>query len=502
MTQPLHRLERRFLKALSRIGSGLLEQVAREAGISLDQARRALEWLRTKRYAQAEVVERKLVSLASEGMQSVQQGLPERRLVEFLKSRDGKARLAEVSKTFRDQREFSAALGYARSRGWISLEGRGKDSHLRLKADPGRTLEEELLSHLTAKAGFIEDLPPQLKKGVSKLMNRPRYLAIIRVKQVRVRITPEGAAVADRIVTQTEIDVLTPELLRTGAWRKYRLRPLDVEAPAALAYAGRKHPLQRLIDEVREVFVSLGFQEVEGPIVRSCFWNFDALFTPQDHPAREMQDTFYLSGLTAGQVASKEVVQRVSAAHWNGGATGSKGWGYRWSLKEAQKVVLRTHTTTTTVNYLSEHTPEEARIFSVGRIFRNEKPTYKNLVEFHQIDGITVGRHVTLRDMMGLLAKFYERLGLGEVKFWPTYFPYTEPSLQSVVYYEKLDKWIELCGMGIFRPEVTLPLDVRNPVLAWGGGLERMAMLRHDLNDVRALYENNLGWLRGVPVCR
>ena len=162
---------------------------------------------------------------------------------------------------------------------------------------------------------------------------------------------------------------------------------------------------------------------------------------------------------------------------------------------------MRTHTTSVTVKHLADNIPKEARVFSIGRVFRNEKVTFKNLVEFHQIEGIVVGKEVTLRDLMGLLTKFYHKLGLKKIKFWPSFFPYTEPSLQSMVYHEGLSKWIELCGMGIFRPEVTLPLGVNNPVLAWGGGLERLVMLKYGIDDVRKLYENDIDWLRRTALC-
>ena len=103
---------------------------------------------------------------------------------------------------------------------------------------------------------------------------------------------------------------------------------------------------------------------------------------------------------------------------------------------------------------------------------------------------------------MGLQLEFYHKLGIQKVKFWPTFFPYTEPSLQSMVYIEKIDKWLELFGMGIFRDEVTLPMKIRNPVLAWGGGLERLAMLRLGIDDIRTLYSNKIEWLRSVPKCQ
>ena len=163
---------------------------------------------------------------------------------------------------------------------------------------------------------------------------------------------------------------------------------------------------------------------------------------------------------------------------------------------------MRTHTTPITIKYLADHTPADAKVFSIGKVFRNEKVTFKNLVEFNQIEGIVVGEKVTLRDMMGLLTKFYEKLGLHKVKFWPSFFPYTEPSLQSMVYHEGLGRWVELAGMGIFRPEVTIPLGIKHPVLAWGGGLERLVMLKYGIDDSRKLYENDLDWLRRFSLCQ
>ena len=177
------------------------------------------------------------------------------------------------------------------------------------------------------------------------------------------------------------------------------------------------------------------------------------------------------------------------------------GWG-GWSREEAERIVLRTHTTPVTLQHLAKLQPESARFFSVGRVFRNEKVSYKHLVEFHQVEGVATAPGASLRDIMGLQKEFYAKMGIKKIKFWPTFFPYTEPSLQSMVYNEKLGKWVELFGMGIFRPEVTKPLGIKNPVLAWGGGLERIAMLRFGLDDVRELYGNRLAWLRSVPRCQ
>jgi phenylalanyl-tRNA synthetase alpha chain len=246
----------------------------------------------------------------------------------------------------------------------------------------------------------------------------------------------------------------------------------------------------------------MGFTEIHGPLVETAFWNFDALFQPQDHPAREMMDTFYLANPKAGRLPSKDTVDAVAKVHENGWITGSKGWGYKWSHEEAKRLVLRTHTTAETIKYLSMHKNPPIKVFSVDRVYRNEQITYKNIAEFHQIEGIVVGKGVTLRDLMGTLKTFYTKFGLKKIAFWPCYFPYTEPSAQAVVYHPKLKRWMELCGMGLFRPEVLAPMDIKYSVLAWGGGLERLAMIELGLDDIRLLYGNRLEWLRRTPLCQ
>ncbi|KRO31682.1 MAG: phenylalanine--tRNA ligase subunit alpha, partial [Nitrosopumilus sp. BACL13 MAG-120910-bin56] len=270
---------------------------------------------------------------------------------------------------------------------------------------------------------------------------------------------------------------------------------IDVEANVPELFVARRHPLKDTIDEIREIFVTLGFSEIFGNMTQSSFWNFDALFTPQDHPARELQDTFFLDGVSAKKIGTVEQIRKVSDSH-------KKNWRYQWDINEARKMVLRTHTTCVTIKHLAEKKPDEARIFSLGRVFRNEKVSYKHLVEFNQIEGIVVGKDANLRNLMGIQREFYKRIGITKIKFWPTFFPYTEPSLQTMVYNEKLGKWIELFGMGIFRPEVTKPLGITKPVLAWGGGIERIAMLKYGLTDVREFYNNDLGWLRSNTKCQ
>ena len=253
--------------------------------------------------------------------------------------------------------------------------------------------------------------------------------------------------------------------------------------------------MNEFIEEVKEAYISMGFTEIEGAAIQPALWNFDALFTPQDHPGRELQDTFYLMSMEDDSIKREGVVDRIASTHEDGWRTGSRGWQYRWNTEEARRLVLRTHNTVLTVRAL-ESAKEDLRVFALGKVYRNENLDYKHLAEFHQMDGAIMGDGLNTRHLMGFLTGFYRKLGMSEVKLWPSYFPYTEPSLQVVGYSDLANDWIELGGSGVFRPEVTWPLGVKKPVLAWGLGIERLILLRLGLDDLRVLYDNDLGWLR------
>jgi phenylalanyl-tRNA synthetase alpha chain len=488
----LHPIERSILKALSDGQELSTERLAGSASLSIDQARRGVEWLKFKNLVTVRELSTSIVSLDSAGMVGVQSGLPERRLVRAIK--EGRTTMADVlSSGALEGDEMNAAVSGARRNQWIEFVEGNKISTTE-NAELQST-EEKLLVRL--KSGSIDSavLSEQEKKGLDLLKKRPNYITIKEQKETLVCITEAGRALLPILEREgNQQRRLTSELITSGKWKDVQFSRLDVEAPAPIVYPGRSHPLVDIIEEVKEIFVGLGFSEIEGSIVQSAFWNFDALFTPQDHPAREMQDTFYISNERQAAPATKEQIAKVSAVH-------KAGWGV-WMPDEVKRIVLRTHTTPVTLQHLARIKPEVARFFSVGRVFRNEKVSYKHLVEFHQVEGVATTQKASLRDLMGLQKEFYGKMGIKKVKFWPTFFPYTEPSLQSMVYNDRLEKWVELFGMGIFRPEVTRPFGIKNPVLAWGGGLERIAMLRFELDDVRDLYTNRVSWIRSVPRCQ
>jgi len=263
---------------------------------------------------------------------------------------------------------------------------------------------------------------------------------------------------------------------------------------------GRIHPLKIIINQLRDLYLEMGFKEMKGPYVETSFWNMDAMFISQDHPARDSQDTFFLK--ESGSLPLDELlIENVSTIHKNGGSTGSFGYQYDWSEAQARSLVLRTHTTAVTFRTLYDLSTEEkqfSKYFSIGKVFRNETIDSTHLPEFHQAEGFVIGPNLGLADLLGFIKEFFSKLGINEIRFKPTYNPYTEPSVEAYCYLEKENRWVEIINAGIFRPEATTPFGISNNVIAWGLGVERLAMLLYKCNSLKEIHgdEPNLDWLR------
>jgi len=463
LSQVFHEIEKKIISVLKTESKLTPEKLEKYTHLSPDQIRRGIEWLKLKDLAIVNESKNINFSLGKNGLESYQKGLPERRLLDLIKNTPRS--IPDLQKELGSV--FGPAIGLAKRNDWINSNG----NEISLKNYPSSVPGEKTLKQIGGDS--ISETMLE-KNDLASLLKRPDFLVENIVKTKEISLSKNA---------QT-LDVTSSN---SGA--------IDVEANVPEVFVARTHPLKDTIDEIREIFVTLGFTEILGNLTQPSFWNFDALFTPQDHPARELQDTFYLDGVSTKKIGTSEQIRKVSESH-------KKNWRYYWDINEARKMVLRTHTTCVTIKHLAENKPDEARVFSLGRVFRNEKVSYKHLVEFNQIEGVVVGKDASLRNLMGIQREFYKRIGITKIKFWPTFFPYTEPSLQTMVYNERLGKWIELFGMGIFRSEVTKPLGITKPVLAWGGGIERIAMLKYGLDDVREFYNNNLKWLRGATKCQ
>lgn len=496
----LHPIEKLLLKRLANSDHISIEKLVETSDLSVDQVRRGIEWLKFKKLIASIDKLYVVISLGSNGFEACKKGLPERRLVNAIKN--GYTSVASVLKSgFLKPDEINAAIAIAKRNNWIQFTQlqNGDKKFLSTAEADFLSCEEKLLQKLVKLNSSVQvsELSSEEKQAFELLKRRPKYIVEDGYKYSEIILLESGRRLTHTMYTDTDNleRKLTPDMIVSGKWKDARFSSLDVMAHVPYLYAGRQHPLIDIIDEVKEIFFSMGFTEIDGPVIQAGFWNFDVLFIPQDHPAREMQDTFYIAGAKQDEFAHPDQIKKVSSIQ-------EKGWNSDWNIEDARRLVLRTHTTSATIAYLANNEPQSARVFSIGRVFRNEKVSYKHLVEFNQVEGIVTDKRITLRDLMGLQKEFYSKLGIKKIKFWPTFFPYTEPSLQSMIYNCALDKWVEMGGMGIFRPEVTHPLGIKNPVLAWGVGIERIAMLRFGLNDVRDLYSNDLGWLRNLPKCQ
>ena len=490
--------EKKVLLALEKLGGrGKPDEILKVSDFKNEsEVMNALSWLRFKGLVNLREYVRKLYSLGKEGKKLVEKGLPEKRALKLLIDR-GEVDIEEL-KTVLEEYEIPIAIGWLKKRGWAIIERDAGKIKIRL-SDKGKKEseiplpEEEMLLALSKTEWLeIEDERINLLKARKGVVEEKEKTV------VEAELTDKGRDILKKgIEIKDEITQITSDIIRRGIWREKTIRPYSIDVFVSPTYGGKPHPLALLREEVREIFLEMGFEEIEGNYVESCFWNMDVLFIPQDHPARDMQDTLYCKNLRAEDI-DEELLKIIKEIHENGSNTGSKGWRVPFSEKESRKILLRTHTTVNTIKYLYRNPDPPAKVFSIGKVFRRENLDPTHLPEFYQIEGIIHEKGANFRQLIGVLREFYKRMGFEKIRFRPAYFPYTEPSMEIEVYWN--GKWMELGGSGIFRPEVTVPAGVKNPVLAWGLGLERLAMLRYQLDDIRQLYISDLEWLRKIPI--
>ncbi|CAL5378513.1 unnamed protein product [Camellia sinensis] len=302
---------------------------------------------------------------------------------------------------------------------------------------------------------------------------------------------------------------LTRDNLQRGDWKDMEFKEYNFSAKGQPIEGGHLHALLKVRQQFKMIFLQMGFEEMPtNNFVESSFWNFDALFQPQQHPARDSHDTFFLQVPPTTKFLPEDYVERVKRVHEFGGY-GSRGYEYDWKREEANKNLLRTHTTAVSsrmLYWLAQEGFAPKKYFSIDRVFRNEAVDRTHLAEFHQIEGLVCDRGLTLGDLIGVFNDFFSRLGMSKLKFKPAYNPYTEPSMEIFGYHEGLKKWVEIGNSGMFRPEMLLPMglpeDVR--VIAWGLSLERPTMILYGIDNIRDLFGHkvDLSLIKKNPLCR
>jgi len=505
----LSRNERKVLLALRGKDPASPEEVLEKGGFSQTvEVMSAASWLKSKGLLDIHERIETSYQLDKEGIEYVGRGeLPEFSVLRAI-GHAGKKEVSELHAGELSREQVQIALGWMKRKGWASISKEGGKSFAHITEEGQKrlaegALTEELMVLRAVAAGGETGLPePDAKKisahALSLLLTRKGILKV-RERYVRtLALTGEGQALAaSGISVGEEITQLSPELIQSGKWKDAELRPYDVHTFAPAMHGGKAHVLREAIARIRDIFLHMGFTEIWGDYIESCFWNMDVLFIPQDHPARDAQDTFYMKRPASSEIPAA-LAEAVRKIHETGGDTGSEGWKYKWSEAEARRTLLRTHTTVNTIRYLSEHPDGPCKVFSVGKVFRREAIDNKHLPEFFQIEGIVMEEGASFRMLIGVIKEFYSRMGFPEVRFRPSYFPYTEPSLEVEVKFN--NKWMELGGAGIFRPEVTAPFGIKYPVLAWGLGLERLVMKRYAINDMRQLYLGDLEWMKKTAI--
>ncbi|MFW9846014.1 MAG: phenylalanine--tRNA ligase subunit alpha [Candidatus Thorarchaeota archaeon] len=496
MSEQLTKGERAVLQELLSIGSRISSsEIAVKLNEKEERIVSILNSLSQRELIELSTIETASYSLTEEGLEYAENGLPEVRLFSAVSELGGKAKLEDATSKGEISRDKQGiAMSWSRKNGWLGISKENGTTVLETKVG---NIQEPLENLLKILRDGVSNVPDELKDSLKVSMERSLVSARI-AKSFKAEISAEHRSLAEEMlgVDVSGIMDLTPDMLASGSWRNKSFRPYNVELEPARINYGKKHPYAEFNDWLREIMIGLGFTEWVGPYVETEFWAHDTLFVPQDHVAREVQDQFRIaSPFDHADIIDEKYYRAVKATHENGGNTRSKGWDWPFSREIATRLCLRPHTTPVSMRYLWEHRESPQKMFIIDRNFRSETLSATHAQEFDQCEGIIMDKGLTLRDLLGYLKSICNAVGIEKLKFKPGQFPFTEPSVETFGKHEKLG-WIELGGSGIFRPEVTLPLGIKDSVLAWGIGSGRLYMAAMGINDIRDLFPRDLNWLR------
>jgi phenylalanyl-tRNA synthetase alpha chain len=495
----LHPLERKVLPILARHSH--FEDIIRESKLKDVEVMRALQWLQNRNILKLSEDAKEVVELDSNGRLYLKEGLPEGRFLKVIAKHEGLGLEDIKERAGLSDEEIGISIGTLRAKVAIEID---QDKRFKITDNGRKLLEKTSLEEGFLRSDFpldVAKLSPEQRFGFEALKKRKSIVRLSQTKKVWAELTELGKKLSKLKISGADVaDSLTSKMIMEGSWKGKQFRAYDVSINVPKVYGGKRHFVRQSIDYAKRIWTDLGFREMEGPLLNQSFWNFDALFTAQDHPVREMQDTFFIKTPKTGRLPDKRLVEAVREAHENG-VSGSRGWRYKWNPDEAKKNVMRTHTTVLSARTIAALKQAElpAKFFAVGRCFRNEAVDWSHLFEFNQTEGIVVDPDANFRHLLGYLKVFLGKMGYEKARFRPAHFPYTEPSVEMDIYHPIHKKWMELGGAGVFRPEVVVPLLGKDiPVLAWGPGFDRIMMEYYNLSDLRDLYRNDLKQMRDM----
>jgi phenylalanyl-tRNA synthetase alpha chain len=496
--QELTTVERKVLPCLLKETNSLKIQEITE--LKDVEVLRAYQWLANKNLATISKKEQEFINLDTNGELYLKRGLPEKAFLSLIEKEP--KFLSELEKKL-SKEEINVCIGLLKRQGAINIEKKGTELQFSITLQgleflKKRTPEEDLLSQ---KFPLEEkNLDAKLKSSLKELLQRKNILK----KEIKTEwtaiLTEDGKKVAKHASESKQefVDKLTPKMLKDGSWRGKQFRTFDVQSKVPRKMRGKKHFVNEAVEYIKSIWLEIGFEEMDGDCTQSAFWDLDSLFVPQDHPAREMQDTFYLDGKAK---LPQTLLKKVKKVHEDGADTNSKGWRTPFSTEMSEQIMLRTHTTAISAHTINSLKKEDLpkKYFIVGRVFRNEALDWKHLFEFQQVDGIVIDPEGNMTKLKGYLKEFFLKMGFTDVRIRPAHFPYTEPSAEVEAYNPFRKEWVEMGGCGILRPEVTKTLlGFECPVLAWGLGMERIIASYYNIKDIRELYKNDYEQLKAM----
>lgn len=506
LLESLHPLEHKVLLPFQPGEALSASALLKASGLDESRLDMASGWLQSKGLLdmQDESIT-SLVSLTDAGRQSREKGTPEMRIINAL--REGKQlTVKDVIQTWgMDPSEVSSAVGALKEAIVVTI-GQGGILMLVPAADISAYEFLSVLIRMVADndqanlSSFSEEQQSALHANFHK---RGKSKGLFRITEKKNRVyslTSDGQEllrlIKERGVIAEEAAMLTPEMLKQGTWKNKKFRAYNIALNPPRQSIGRKHPYKEFLDFVKYKFVGMGFEEMRGPLVENEFWDMDALYMPQFHPARNIHDVYFVKEPSACEKIEEPFARQVAAAHKDGGKTGSTGWRYPFDLERAKRLILRSQGTAVSARTLASGPKVPGKYFSIARCFRYDAVDATHAPDFYQVEGIVLGADINFKALLGLLQLFGQEIAkAGEFQFRPAYFPFTEPSVELHVKHPELG-WMELGGAGIFRPEVTKPLGVDVPVIAWGLGLDRMAMVALGIRDIRDLFSRDLDFIR------
>ncbi len=464
------------------------EDLSAKTGLNIDSVRRSAMILQEKGLVNVEKKEVSAYKLSKFGSLYLKDKFPEETLQDNLKK---EISLTEFKKNLGEKSGF--VIGYALKNKLIIVDKeKVKPTDLLKKVDSGK---------LAVLHKALEDLHKgkQIEKDILDYLLKQQLAEAVFKSNYFVKRNELGEKFSEIKATKTII-TLTSDMLKAGDFSNLVFKPYNVTADTEQIFSGKYQPYLRFLSLIKNKLVSMGFEEMPTDLITTEFYNFDVLFQPQNHPARTWTGTYSLKRPNTGELPSKEIVSKIKNAHENGGKTGSKGWRYNWSESVARKLMPCAQGTAFSARKLVEGVESPKRYFAIARCYRPDIIDATHLSEFNQMEGFIVGNDISFKNLLGLLDQFAREVaGAKETRFCPDYYPFTEPSVSLHAKHPKMG-WVEFGGAGIFRPEFTETLGVKERVIAWGLGIDRLAMFNLEISDIRDLFSSKLDWLRNKPI--